>query len=488
MTQATSSWRGAVRRDSLHPLVPPAIGLVWFVAVAIVALVAPRSVRDELTVGVGALLLVGAYWLWPKPTLLVFAFAMLLEDSLRRWTGADLGYLDELLIPAFFALAFIRERPWHKNLVDPVRDIALVAFLGMGILSSLVAGVPGNIWLLALVLLAKVFAFLYVVLFHDFSAADLRQLYPTALGLGIIIALLSVFELVAPVAFRETLNLLNFGVPRSGLPSLSSITGHPATYSWFMAFNAVFLFAGYVVFRRWWLLAGGILFAIGTVLSARRRAIAGMAVSLVAGFLASFRRTARPGHVKAWASIGIAALIVAVFFISALMGLVKFTSDEADAGSNTARVALYETSARIAIDELPLGVGLGRFGSGISRDPYSPVYYQYGLDKVRWLEPDNSLAVADAFWARVLGETGVIGFAALAVFCLAVGAGLWRATRRVFEDPLVSAFVLGTWMVFVQALIDTLASSLFESPPRVYLLFGVVGVALSLARTIRKET
>jgi hypothetical protein len=42
-------------------------------------------------------------------------------------------------------------------------------------------------------------------------------------------------------------------------------------------------------------------------------------------------------------------------------------------------------------------------------------------------------------------------------------------------------------MVFVQAMVDTLASSLFESPPRVYLLFGVVGIALSLARTTRKE-
>ena len=89
MAQTTSNWRAAIRRGSLHPLVPAAIGFTWFVVVATVALVAPPSVRNELTVGAGALLLVGAYWLWPKPTLLVFAFALLLEVSLGRWVGAE---------------------------------------------------------------------------------------------------------------------------------------------------------------------------------------------------------------------------------------------------------------------------------------------------------------------------------------------------------------------------------------------------------------
>jgi len=276
-------------------------------------------------------------------------------------------------------------------------------------------------------------------------------------------------------------------VPRSGLPSLSSITGHPSTYSWFMVFMTLFLFAGYVVFRRWWLLVGGILFGLGTVLSARRRAIAGLAVALVAGFLASLGVSNRLGSLRTWATVGIAGVIMAAFFVPSFIGLIKLTVDEAEAGSNTARIALYETSVKIAADELPLGVGLGRFGSGISRDPYSPVYHQYGLDTVRGMSPDFSWFVADAFWARVLGETGLIGFGGLAVFCIAIGIQLWRATRSAFDDPIVAAFVLGAWMVFVQAMIDTLASSLFESPPRIYLLFGVMGIALAIARTVRIE-
>jgi hypothetical protein len=364
-----------------------------------------------------------------------------------------------------------------------VRDLALLVFLVMGVASSLAAAVPFTLWIAGLFLLIKVFAFLYVVLWHNFDADDIRQLYPTALAVGIVVGLLSVFELVATETFRQIVNVGGIGVPRSGLPTLSSITGHPSIYAWFMAFVSLFLFAGYVVFRRWWLLLGGALFAVGMVLSARRRAIAGVALALVAGFLSSIRTPARSDRPRTWATVGVASLLVALLFISGLIGLLKLTEDEAGGGGATARVALYQTAVAIARDELPLGVGIGRYGSGLSRDPYSPVYHEYGLDTVRGMSPDFSDFVADAFWARVLGETGVIGLAALLVFCAVLAIQLWRATRRAYSQPLVVAFVLGAWMVFVQALVETLASSLFESPPRIYLLFGAVGIALALARS-----
>jgi hypothetical protein len=43
-------------------------------------------------------------------------------------------------------------------------------------------------------------------------------------------------------------------------------------------------------------------------------------------------------------------------------------------------------------------------------------------------------------------------------------------------------------MVFVAGLVETLASSMFDSPPRIYLLFGAVGVALSVARGVTTQT
>ena len=168
-------------------------------------------------------------------------------------------------------------------------------------------------------------------------------------------------------------------------------------------------------------------------------------------------------------------------FLPSLVGLTQSAVDEAT-DSGTARVALYEASVRIAADHFPLGVGFGRYGSAPTRTDYSPVYYEYGLDRVRGLGPDNPAYVGDTFWPRILGETGVGGLIALLVFVVLLGRDVWLAGQRRYRDPLVSAFVLGAWMVFLQALVETLASSLFDAPPRAYLLFGALGVALSLGR------
>ena len=53
------------------------------------------------------------------------------------------------------------------------------------------------------------------------------------------------------------------------------------------------------------------------------------------------------------------------------------------------------------------------------------------------------------------------------------------ATTR---DPFLRAFTLGTLMIFGEALVETLASSMFDSPPRIYLIFGAVGMCLAFRR------
>ena len=76
MRESTSRWRDALGRGSVNSLVPVVIGLAWLVIVELSAWVTPHSVRSEVTQGVAAALLIVGYWLWPKPTLMVFAFAM----------------------------------------------------------------------------------------------------------------------------------------------------------------------------------------------------------------------------------------------------------------------------------------------------------------------------------------------------------------------------------------------------------------------------
>ncbi len=361
---------------------------------------------------------------------------------------------------------------------------------GLGVVSSLANGVPVSIWLVSLFLLAKVFAFLYIVSWHDWTLDDLQGAAALVIGLAVILLALSALEATDPHAFRAFFLLPDRGVARVGLPTLQSLLVVPRPFAWFCSFSALFLFAGYVVYRRWWLLAMGAAMSVGTLLSARRRAIAGLAAGLVAGFARSFEREHPQASTRRWLPVGLASGAIVLAFLPALLGLIQFTgSESASGGADDARIVLYRTSVEIGRDYFPLGAGLGRYGSTLSKTSYSPIYHDYGLDQVRGLRPDDPAAATDTFWPRILGETGVFGLAALLLFTVLLTRQLWRAAAaRAGHQPLIAAFLLGAWMVFIHGLVETLSSPLFDSPMTVYLLLGSAGVALALARQAPPNT
>jgi hypothetical protein len=476
-----------LRVNSPSPWLPVVLGGAILVAVFAAAIAAPSSVRGPAVVGTAAAAFLLAYVPWPKPTLLLFALFVLFYHTFARWLAPELRHIDEIVVPLLLVAALIRIRPWRHNLIDPLREGALLVMFVAGVGSSLINADPANVWPLGLLLLAKGFAFLYVAVWHDFHPRDVRQLYPLVLAIGIVVLVLVPIEALDPERFRQVLNLSNISQPREGLPSVKSLFHHPVLFAWFTAFVGLYLVAGYVVLRRRSLLVGAALFGIGTILAGRRRAIAAVGAALVAGIAAHvFGRRSWRSNARAWGPVMGGALVVGVVFAQPLFGLVDMTVVPSNSAAD-ARTALYQTSVLIARDEFPLGVGLGRFGSGLSRDPYSPVYARYGLDKIDGLSPTRSSFVSDTFWPRIVGETGAIGLIALLVFCGVLTLQVWRATRVPALDGLTRAFLLGTWMVFVAALVETLASSMFDSPPRIYLLFGAVGLVLSLARSTAAE-
>ena len=198
---------------------------------------------------------------------------------------------------------------------------------------------------------------------------------------------------------------------RGQLPGISSIIVFVNVFSWFMAFVALYLFAYYLVYRRLWLLLAGILFGAAAFLSGRRRAIFGLVIGLVSAAIAQLRLgIARRALLRIWLPIGGLVLALLIVFAPGLYDLARDTvsdygaplPDLLDPSLSTdpwdlayyipgnPRVLLYTTSAVIARDHFPLGVGLGRYGSpDSSRDPdaFSPLYHQYGLDHIWGLTP-----------------------------------------------------------------------------------------------------
>jgi hypothetical protein len=84
--------------------------------------------------------------------------------------------------------------------------------------------------------------------------------------------------------------------------------------------------------------------------------------------------------------------------------------------SKTPRNALYIAGYQIARDHFPFGSGQGTFGSYPVGKNYSDIYYDYQLNKVHGLGPEdakgntNSHFIFDTYWSGIMGEMGFIAF------------------------------------------------------------------------------
>jgi hypothetical protein len=208
----------------------------------------------------------------------------------------------------------------------------------------------------------------------------------------------------------------------------------------------------------------------------------------------------RQAALRLWAPAAVLAILVALVGGASLRQLAAITAfeygpslehvgeifqedprSEVVAGVHP-RLALYAGSIAVAIDRFPLGGGVGRFGSHLSREDYSPLYEEYGLDQVDLLKPGQAQAATDAFWPMVLGETGVIGFSATLVLFLGIAVALRRhaAIERSADGRLV---LLGALFVTVEGLIRSVTSSVYVAPPIGYFVLGTAAVALAVRLT-----
>lgn len=91
-----------------------------------------------------------------------------------------------------------------------------------------------------------------------------------------------------------------------------------------------------------------------------------------------------------------------------------------DEGAFSARRVLWDGAEAIASDHFPLGTGAGSYGSEPSRrENFSIVYDMYGVNGFGMTELNPSF-LTDNYWAKVLGESGVIGLSFVFLFLLTI--------------------------------------------------------------------
>lgn len=454
---------------------------------------------------IGAIVAVAGFVVAPVRSLVAFAVFMLFIDTVQVATAAPVKLIDEMVIPWLVLIIIVRERHRIRGAVSFPREAAVALVVAAALLSSLSNGVAASTWLPGMVLLGKGFAIFYVARLLPITADDVRWAMRLVLATGVIVLVLGGLELLAPQLFTAV--GLRPSAERAGLPALKSLFYHQQLFGWFCGYVALYLFAHHAKLQRPWMLVLALLFSAGSILSARRRSMIAVLAGLAAGAGAEFLRGGGGvwARIRPWVPAIVGTLVLFVAFLPALAGLYQLTVDDyvippgpggeqvLPGGSSTPdqvdaapRIALYTTSVQIAQDEFPLGAGLGKFGSWMSRIEYSDVYREYGLDHVFGLSRQNPQFITDTFWPQVLGETGILGLAGYVAFLGALGCSLWQLSRRRDLAPWAAPVVLGTGMIFTQTIVESLASPILNSPPQVYLIMLSIGGVLSVtAREIR---
>lgn len=146
-----------------------------------------------------------------------------------------------------------------------------------------------------------------------------------------------------------------------------------------------------------------------------------------------------------------------------------FQSDAAE----MARPLTYETGMKIMFkDYIPFGSGLGSFGTAAAAKEYSPLYYDYQLNNVWGLIPENPMFLADAFYPT-LAEFGIVG---LFFF-------LWFWKRRLWECnkiPNIVYYRMALMAILALALESTADSSYLSGKGMGY--FMVLALCLNSGR------
>ncbi len=467
-------------------------GLILAVGVAgVIALGYMTSDAHSLVAVIGLLfLLVTAYCYLHFPHRFIMAFGVFIlcqkllklnAGRINPLYGTMVGYVDEVVVLWLFILFLFRQSLSRSTFARTGLGIPLLGFALAGILSSLIGHIPAWIVGVQLLLYLKGFIFFYIVLHLSNNPRILRTYIRFFAGVGIIILTLGIIDLVNPYWFRAVIgNEINVGL-RFGLPSTKSIFTHPGDFGWFMAFLTLYGFSYYMIFNRNIYLVFGLIFSLGSFLSMRRRNLAGIFTGLIVGVW----KQPKVEKVRAGVILG---AIVALFIVLAWSTIEMLYTDLMEGyvanrhPREEARNVLYIGSFQIARDYFPLGVGLGRYGSWMSAVSYSPIYREYRMNEVYGLTPDNPSFATDTFWPAVLGETGVLGLIFYIWICLRFLLFLNREIKEC-EKPYVKAFLLGTFLVFIESLIESPASAVYTGGPMVYFIFGILGLSYATNRT-----
>jgi hypothetical protein len=362
-------------------------------------------------------------------------------------TGKEIRQGDEILVLLFVVFTVVRTL--RSTVRIPWRFVhVLVGVALFGFLSSIARGVPLKVAMVGGLLDLKLWIMVVITLLLPWRPRDLSRVYSTFVVVGVIVAVIGLLDYATHGAVSRALHTSNYNLREGSYrsESIHSIFPQPGEFSLFMSLLFALSFARFGLrFRRSDLLLA-LLFAGSVMLSLRLKGFLSLAVVIAVVGIVQGATSSR----RAVAALLIGALVIGGAYD--LEGSVISKQFSTYASSETsARARLYKTGEQIADEDFPLGVGFGRFASYPSTLYYSPVYYQYKLDRVYGLSVKFPFFIDDTSWPAVIGETGYGGLAAFVIGLVALIAIGIQRLRNTPTDlrwvPLAMLCVLGVILI-----------------------------------------
>jgi len=425
----------------------------------------------------------------PKTIVLVFGIFLLFEplislnlENINSTVALGVKRLPEALIVLFFVVTTIQLIIKQKPFVTSNIYFPFLVFVLLGVASSIRENVPPLVASSGLLLMIQGFLLFMIMSNLDYKEPDIKRWFYTFLCVGIVIFLLGLVDLSFTSQFR---NLLNIGHTeyRFGILSVQSVFLHPGTFGWIMAMLTLYCLAFSTTLRhRKYLFLSSSFFA-GVLLSARLKPVIGiLGAILVVSTLISWRYSKKLAI--GFVVFGLILSISVVLFTNKIVGFMMERTESfivsPDLQEN-ARLALYETSFKIARDYFPLGVGLGRFGGWISTLYYSPMYHKYNLNSIYGLGSGPTTFTMDTHWPHILGEVGIFGLI-LYVLMIFYLARITLSCFRRMDSPFLKAFSLGLLMVLMENCLEAFANPAFQNSMGCYFTFGAIGMLTAISK------
>jgi hypothetical protein len=432
-----------------------------------------------------------AVWRYPKETVVWLLFFLIFQDLLAYWfmdlelLYFSIKFVEEIcLLVVFCRMLFMKGQLflWLKN------DITLPLFIlvVVALLSSLISNiVPFRIGLLDLFILLKAFLAYYIFSSFEWGERALKRVITPMFVVFVVVLFLGFIDFLAPTFFRNLIGNRTYIDYRFGFPSIVSVFIHPSVFGWFMAGVAGFCFAFYDTKNERSYLFWLILFMVGALFSFRLKSIMGLAVALpTLVFLSN----------GVYKRFKLSFLLVVVFGVMiifwgrdiiGLFDMQIYNYVTRPDLYNVARNVLYEVGFLLAKDFFPFGSGLGTFGGHISSLYYSPIYEIYGISHVYGLQEGGNF-ISDTFWPYIMGQFGFVG---LAVYCWIFFLLLKQLylTFSSFSFGYGKAFVLGSFVLFVQSIVVSIADPVFLRPPQNIFIFACLGISYAVRRNTQEN-